>query len=219
MKDIFSDIYDRVLSFFTSSSTQDESKSLAKNRLKSVLAQDRVGFSERAVQMLKDNMIEVISKYLEIDVESFDLSLDANEENTILNFSIPVIRPKTDEEIDEALALENQKNLEKTEEIVGELKELVKEKAQELAQNINDEANGEESEEQNEEEIKEEDKEEEQEKEDSENNEPEEDSENEEDEEVIEEDETSQTSDETTETSQPQQQNEQYKNKKKKKKH
>ncbi|MBQ8848462.1 MAG: cell division topological specificity factor MinE [Candidatus Gastranaerophilales bacterium] len=138
MKDIFSDLYDRVLSFFTTQ-THDDTKVIAKSRLRTVLMQDRVGFSERAMQMLKDDMIDSISKYLEIDVDSFDLSIDANENATILNLSIPVLRPKTDEEIDEALSLQEKVKIEKTQEIVGELKELVKEKAQELAEQLNEE--------------------------------------------------------------------------------
>jgi len=138
MKDIFSDIYDRVLSFFTT--TQDETKLVAKNRLRTVLMQDRVGFSERAMQLMKDDMIDSISRYLEIDVDSFDLSIDATENATILNLSIPVLRPKTDEEIDEALAIQEKVKIEKTHEIVGELQELVKEKAQELASQMPEES-------------------------------------------------------------------------------
>ena len=136
MKDIFSDLYDKVLSFFTTQN--DDTKLVAKSRLKTVLMQDRVGFSERAMQMLKDDMIDSISKYLEIDVDSFDLSIDATENATILNLSIPVLRPKTDEEIDEALSIQEKAKIEKTEEIVGELKELVKEKAQELADQMSE---------------------------------------------------------------------------------
>ena len=139
MKDIFSDLYDRVLSFFTTQNS-DDTKITAKSRLRTVLMQDRVGFSERAMQMLKDDLIESISRYLEIDVDSFDLSIDANDTATILNLSIPVLRPKTDEEIDEALSLQEKVKIEKTNEIVGELQELVKEKAQELAEQLNEEA-------------------------------------------------------------------------------
>lgn len=138
MKDIFSDLYDRVLSFFTTQNS-DDTKVTAKSRLKTVLMQDRVGFSERAMQMLKDDLIESISRYLEIEEESFDLSIDAKENATILNLSIPVLRTKTDEEIDEALSIQEKKKIEKTQEIVGELKELVKEKAQELAGQLSDE--------------------------------------------------------------------------------
>ena len=146
MKDIFSDLYDRVLSFFTTQ-TPDDTKIVAKSRLRTVLMQDRVGFSERAMQMLKDDLIESISRYLEIEEDSFDLSIDASESATILNLSIPVLRTKTDEEIDEALCIQEKKKIEKTQEIVGELKELVKEKAQELAEQLTDEAKNEEADE------------------------------------------------------------------------
>lgn len=138
MKDIFSDLYDRVLSFFTTQA-QDDTKIVAKSRLKTVLMQDRVGFSERAMQMLKDDLLESISRYLEIEEESFDLSIDATQNATVLNLSIPVLRTKTDEEIDEALNAQEKEKIEKTQEIVGELKELVKEKAQELAEVLTDE--------------------------------------------------------------------------------
>ncbi len=154
MKDIFSDLYDKVLSFFTSQ-TADETKVVAKSRLKTVLMQDRVGFSERAMQMLKDDMLDSISRYLEIDVDSFDLSIDAGENTTILNLSIPVLRTKTDEEIDEAIAIAQNKNIEKTNEIVGELKELVKEKAQELAEQISEQEENEDITQENKEEEKE----------------------------------------------------------------
>lgn len=146
MKDIFSDLYDRVLSFFTNAQ-QNETKLVAKNRLRTVLMQDRVGFSERAMQLLKDDMIESISRYLEIDIDSFDLSIDAKENATILNLSIPVLRPKTDEEIDEALAIQEKVKIEKTHEIVGELEELVKEKVQELANQVPSKKEDEEAEE------------------------------------------------------------------------
>lgn len=159
MKDIFSDLYDRVLSFFTTQ-TSDDTKITAKSRLKTVLMQDRVGFSERAMQMLKDDLLESISRYLEIEEESFDLSIDATESATILNLSIPVIRTKTDEEIDEALNIQEKQKIEKTQEIVGELKELVKEKAQELAEALNEEN----KEEEREEELSQENKEEKEEK-------------------------------------------------------
>ena len=145
MKDIFSDLYDRVLSFFTSQN--DDTKVVAKSRLRTVLMQDRVGFSERAMQMLKDDMINSISKYLEIDIDSFDLSIDAGENTTILNLSIPVIRPKTDEEIDEAIALAQNEKIEKSHKIAGELEELVKEKAQELAEQMTEDETKEENQE------------------------------------------------------------------------
>lgn len=133
MRDIFSDLYNKVLSFFVDKAPHDETKDVAMNRLKTVLMQDRVGFSERAMQMLKDELVSTISKYMEIDEESFDLEINPDDEKTVLSLSIPVTRAKTDEEIDEAIKEQAVKTQAKAQEIVEELEELIKERAAVLA--------------------------------------------------------------------------------------
>ena len=167
MRDIFSDLYNKVLSFFVNQTPHDETKAVAMNRLKTVLMQDRVGFSERAMQMLKEELVATISKYMEIDEEKFDLEINAQDNCTVLNLAIPVTRAKTDEEIDEAIKEQAIKTQAKAQEIVEELEELIKERAavlagvseeaqEELAQEEQEETPQEESEE----ELQEEDKEE-----------------------------------------------------------
>ena len=133
MKDIFHDLYNKVLSFFTQNEEQDPTKGVAVNRLKTVLLQDRAGFSERAIQMMREELVSVVSKYMEIDDENFQLQIDALNDKTILDLSIPVIRPKTDDEIDETIKEQSLKNQKKAEEIVKELENLIKEKALALA--------------------------------------------------------------------------------------
>ena len=135
MKDIFHDLYNKVLSFFTSQEEQQEdpTKGVAVNRLKTVLLQDRAGFSERAIQMMREELVSVVSKYMEIEEDIFQLQIDALENKTVLDLSIPVIRPKTDDEIDEAIKEQSLKNQKKAEEIVKELEGLIKEKAMALA--------------------------------------------------------------------------------------
>ena len=172
MRDIFSDLYNKVLSFFVNQTPHDETKAVAMNRLKTVLMQDRVGFSERAMQMLKEELVSTISKYMEIDEEKFDLEINAQDDCTVLNLAIPVTRAKTDEEIDEAIKEQAIKTQAKAQEIVEELEELIKERAavlagvseeaqEELAQEEQEETPQEESEEEeSEEELQEEDKEE-----------------------------------------------------------
>ena len=172
MRDIFSDLYNKVLSFFVNQAPHDETKAVAMNRLKTVLMQDRVGFSERAMQMLKEELVATISKYMEIDEEKFDLEINAQDNCTVLNLAIPVTRAKTDEEIDEAIKEQAIKTQAKAQEIVEELEELIKERAavlagvseeaqEELAQEEQEETPQEESEEEeSEEELQEEDKEE-----------------------------------------------------------
>lgn len=133
MKDIFHDLYTKVLSFFTQNEAEeDPTKGVAMNRLKTVLMQDRAGFSERAIQMMREELVSVVSKYMEIDEENFQLQIDALDSKTVLDLSIPVIRPKTDDEIDESIKEQSLKNQRKAEEIVKELESLIKEKAMAL---------------------------------------------------------------------------------------
>ena len=134
MKDIFQELYNKVISLFNSGKEEiDPTKNIAVNRLKTVLMQDRAGFSERAVQMMKEELISTVSKYMEIDTENFELQIDATEEgNTVLNLAIPVVKAKTDEEIDQALRVQELKTQRKAQEIVKELELLIKERAQTL---------------------------------------------------------------------------------------
>ena len=133
MKDIFFFFYNKVLSFFISQEEVDPTKGVAINRLKTVLLQDRAGFSERAIQMMREELVSVVSKYMEIDDENFQLQIDALENKTLLALTIPVVRPKTDDEIDAAIKEQDLKNQKKAEEIVKELENLIKEKAIALA--------------------------------------------------------------------------------------
>ena len=132
--DLFQELYNKVLSLFNSSKEEiDPTKSIAINRLKTVLMQDRVGFSERAIQMLKEELIATVSKYMEIECENFELQIDAMDNSkTVLNLSIPVVRPKTDEEIDANIKEQELKTQKKAQEIVKELEGLIKERTQAL---------------------------------------------------------------------------------------
>lgn len=134
MRDLFQELYNKVLSLFNSSKEEiNPTKSLAINRLKTVLMQDRVGFSERAIQMLKEELIATVTKYMEIDTENFELQIDAMDNSkTVLNLSIPVLRPKTDDEIDANIKEQQLKTQKKAQEIVKELEGLIKERTQAL---------------------------------------------------------------------------------------
>ena len=132
--DLFQELYNKVLSLFNSSKEEiDPTKSIAINRLKTVLMQDRVGFSERAIQMLKEELIATVSKYMEIEGENFELQIDAMDNSkTVLNLSIPVVRPKTDDEIDANIKEQELNTQKKAQEIVKELEGLIKERTQAL---------------------------------------------------------------------------------------
>ena len=70
------------------------SKRVAKDRLRLVLVHDRADVSPHLLEALKEDLIRVISDYMEIDTNGLEVSLN-NENNTVaLIANIPVLRMK-----------------------------------------------------------------------------------------------------------------------------
>ena len=67
------------------------SREIAKNRLQLVLVQDRVNLSPHLLQTLKDELISVISKYVEIDAENMEVTFTQSKRQSRLTADIPVI--------------------------------------------------------------------------------------------------------------------------------
>ncbi len=107
MKDIFADLYNRVLSFFNKTDNKTENaKDVACNRLKLVLMQDRTNLTPATMDRMRKELIDLLSKYLELDRELLDLSFEHEDEQMALMLSIPVIRAKSEEEIQAILDAE-----------------------------------------------------------------------------------------------------------------
>ncbi len=70
---------------------ESNSGAVAKNRLKLVLVQDRVNLSPARMDQLKDELILVISKYVEIDKAGIDIALTNTNRQSRLTAHIPVI--------------------------------------------------------------------------------------------------------------------------------
>ncbi len=68
------------------------SKDVAKERLRLVLVHDRASVAPHVMQAIKEDIIRVISKYMEIDESRMEVDL-ANTNNAVaLTASIPVMR-------------------------------------------------------------------------------------------------------------------------------
>ena len=104
MRDFLTDFYNKVINFFQLEKVEGENtKETAKSRLRLVLMQDRSNLEPETMAQLREELIEVISKYIVIDKESLGLNLDGDGESMALMLNIPVIRAKKPEEIREAL--------------------------------------------------------------------------------------------------------------------
>lgn len=109
MKEIFTELYKKVLGFFQAQEKENvESKSLAVNRMKLVLMQDRTNLTPYLLEKMRGEMIEVLAKYVEMDKDALELNFEQEGDQMALMLSIPVIRAKDEEEIQEIIKAEEE---------------------------------------------------------------------------------------------------------------
>ena len=138
---LFTDIYNTVAKFFRPQEEQgDASKSVATNRLKLVLMQDRTNLTPKILEQMRGELIDLLSRYVELDKELLELNFEHEGDQVALMLSIPVIRAKEEEEIEAALKAEAEKLEEKAEEISAksEDEESTEEDSEEEAQQDTD---------------------------------------------------------------------------------
>lgn len=101
---IFSSLYNKVAKFFRPQEEGEEaSKSVATNRLKLVLMQDRTNLTPKILEQMRSELIDLLSRYVELDKELLELNFEQEGDQVALMLSIPVIRAKDEEEIEAAL--------------------------------------------------------------------------------------------------------------------
>ena len=132
---LFTDIYNTVAKFFRPQEEQgDASKSVATNRLKLVLMQDRTNLTPKILEQMRGELIDLLSRYVELDKELLELNFEHEGDQVALMLSIPVIRAKDEEEIEATLKAEAEKLEAKAEEI----KEAAEENSEEDAEETDD---------------------------------------------------------------------------------
>ena len=70
------------------------SRDKAKNRLQIVIMHDRTDISPELLENLRTEIIDVLTKYLEIDTQKIEINLDHDEHEVALVANVPVVRIK-----------------------------------------------------------------------------------------------------------------------------
>ncbi len=109
-------MFDNILKLFKK---EENSKNLAKERLKLVLIHDKANVSPQFLEMVKGEIIKVIKQYMEIDEDSLDIQLTKTKSDAgdrivpALVANIPILNVKSSDA--EKINIEKEKIEEKVE--------------------------------------------------------------------------------------------------------
>ena len=143
---ILQNFYNKIIGFFrqTDIEQQESAKETACNRLRVVLMQDRTNLTPELMERMRKEMVELLSRYVEMDKEALELNLEQDGDQVALMLSIPVIRAKDEEEIKKALEEEDAK------------KEALKELEDEIEEESEDDSEDDESDDEEDDDLEEE---------------------------------------------------------------
>lgn len=150
-------MFESIINFFrklgkSENNKETKSKQTAKERLHLVLMQDRANVSADFLEMMKQEIIEVIKKYIEVDEKEIDVRLtnEVKEDGTTgapsLYANIPIVNIRNEmkkETVEQPKSEKETKNVEKNEQKEEKLENDEKENEEIKTENKQEEKNDE----------------------------------------------------------------------------